>query len=461
MEKNKYVLPWYLNSIVIGILAAFSIFIIPAIIAILLVVKQNKLLNEFRQEALKSDNAEAKLRAEVGDKKVDLVLAREEFDKVIAELERAKNEMERKTQRSAAALEKIKSEILVAEDTIELESFALYKPRFKFANAEEYKNKLLDIRDQQKLMLKEGTAARGNSSWAVNNSSTQGKHLIKDVQKLCLRSFNNECDTAVASVKFNNYDRCEARIRKSAEAVEKLGKIMGIFISGRYVELKIKELQLALEYETKKQEEKEALRELKAQQREEAQARKEMEQAKQAAEKEQKHYTNALTKITEQLASCSDLQREELSAKKSEIESHLARITESIKDLDYRQANIKAGYVYVISNIGAFGENVYKIGMTRRLDPQERVDELGDASVPFKFDVHAMIFSENAPALEAALHREFESKKVNMINGRKEFFRVSLDEIKKVVFENHDKAVEFIDVPDAEQYRESLKIANA
>ena len=119
---------------------------------------------------------------------------------------------------------------------------------------------------------------------------------------------------------------------------------------------------------------------------------------------------------------------------------------------------MKAGYVYVISNIGAFGENVYKIGMTRRLDPQDRIDELGDASVPFNFDVHVMIFSDDAPALESALHRAFEDKKVNMVNQRREFFNVSLEEIKKVIKEHFDKTVEFIDVPDAEQYRISQKI---
>ena len=129
-----------------------------------------------------------------------------------------------------------------------------------------------------------------------------------------------------------------------------------------------------------------------------------------------------------------------------------------MEDIDYRQANQKAGYVYVISNIGAFGENIYKIGMTRRLDPQERIDELGDASVPFNFDVHAMIFSDNAPALESALHKAFEDRKVNMVNQRREFFNVTLDEIKKVVKNNFDKTVEFIDVPDAEQYRVSLKM---
>lgn len=119
---------------------------------------------------------------------------------------------------------------------------------------------------------------------------------------------------------------------------------------------------------------------------------------------------------------------------------------------------MRAGYVYVISNIGAFGENIYKIGMTRRLDPQDRIDELGDASVPFNFDVHAMIFSDDAPALEAALHRAFEDRKLNMVNQRREFFNVTLDEIKEVIRQNFDKTVEFVDVPNAEQYRVSQKL---
>ena len=144
--------------------------------------------------------------------------------------------------------------------------------------------------------------------------------------------------------------------------------------------------------------------------------------------------------------------------KKNDVEKNLIDLDIALKDVDYREANQKAGYVYVISNIGAFGNDVYKIGMTRRLNPQDRIDELGGASVPFKFDIHAMIFSDDAPALEAALHRAFENRKVNMANGRKEFFNVTLDEIKKVINANYDKTVDFIDIPPAQQYRESLKL---
>lgn len=223
-----------------------------------------------------------------------------------------------------------------------------------------------------------------------------------------------------------------------------------------YFNLKQSELTLALEYQIKKQDEKEALKQARADMREQAKLQKELEEQRKKIEKEQNHYQTAYEKIKQQLVS--DPDNTDLQDKMHQLENQLSDIDKALVEVDYRQANMKAGYVYIISNIGAFGENVYKIGMTRRLDPQERVDELGDASVPFNFDVHAMIFSDDAPALEAALHRAFEDKKLNMVNQRREFFNVTLDEIKKVVRENYDKTVEFIDVPDAEQYRISQKI---
>ena len=179
-------------------------------------------------------------------------------------------------------------------------------------------------------------------------------------------------------------------------------------------------------------------------------------------EKEKKHYENALSKIEKQISSTlGEAELALLSSKKEELTSKLEEIKEAQKQVDYREANQKAGYVYVISNIGAFGEGVYKIGMTRRLVPMDRIDELGDASVPFDFDVHAMIFSDDAPKLEAALHNAFADKKLNFVNQRREFFRVSLDEIKQVIKDNYDKTVEFIDIPAAEQYRQSLLIQKA
>lgn len=233
---------------------------------------------------------------------------------------------------------------------------------------------------------------------------------------------------------------------------------MEISITPSYYRLKIEELYLAFEYQRKKQEEKEAQKEARAMMREEAKLSREIEVEKKKLEKEQKHYQNALTKINEQLKNALESERASIEEKKAEIEEQLKKIDEDFKNVDYRAANQRAGYVYVISNIGAFGENVYKIGMTRRLDPMDRIDELGDASVPFNFDVHAMIFTEDAPGLETALHNAFADRKMNFVNQRREFFNVSLNEIKEVVKKNYDKTVEFVDIPPAEQYRESLKL---
>ncbi len=231
---------------------------------------------------------------------------------------------------------------------------------------------------------------------------------------------------------------------------------MSLYITSKYINLKVDELHLAFEYQQKKQEEKEAQKAARAEMREAARLQKEIEAQRKKIEKEQTHYQTAYEKLLKQLEECPE--NTDLLIKKVELESRLDDIDKAIKDIDYREANQRAGYVYIISNIGAFGENVYKIGMTRRLDPQDRVDELGDASVPFNFDVHAMIFSDDAPALESALHKAFENRKLNMVNTRREFFNVTLDEIKKVVKKNFDKTVEFIDVPYAEQFRVSQKM---
>ena len=306
-----------------------------------------------------------------------------------------------------------------------------------------YKERLTTIQNQQKQMIKQDIAASGNTDWTVNNNKAKGRKMVNDMKKLLLRAFNSECDETIGKVKYNNIETSVRKIVKSAEQIQKLGTIMSVYINQSYIDLKIVELYLAFEYQQKKQQEKEELK-------------KEIEEKRKKIKKEQTHYQQALKNLLSQIKEHGET--EDLIAKKAELETELSNIDKSIKDIDYREANQKAGYVYVISNVGSFGENIYKIGMTRRLEPQDRVDKLGDASVPFKFDVHAMIFSDNAPALEAALHRAFEDRKLNMVNTRREFFYVTLDEIKQVVKENFDKTVEFIDFPDAEQYRTSLKM---
>ena len=351
-----------------------------------------------------------------------------------------------------------REQIIELDDKITLQEFGLYRPTYDFISSDEYKAKLLDIRAQQKELIKKNAAVSGNSGFVYNGSVAQGNKIVADMQKLLLRAFNSECDDIISHVKFNNYDASKKRIDKSCDSISKLGKMMNIVVTRPYYELKVSELALALEYQMKKQQEKEELKEERARLKEEAKLLREIEEARRKLEKEQTHYQNALARIENQLLSDSD--NPDLLAKKQEIIKGLNDAEKALKDIDYREANKRAGYVYVISNIGAFGENVYKIGMTRRLEPQERVDELGDASVPFNFDVHAMIFTDDAPGLESALHKAFENKKLNMVNTRREFFNVTLDEIKSEIKKNFDRTVEFKDVPDAEQYRVSQKMKN-
>lgn len=427
------------------------------------------LLDIFHASKIKAENQ--RLTAELEEKNklltpemMDVVKVRKviaELDEQVEDLNEEIRMLSDEKEELLSTIEEHKQELFDVDEKVMLQEFALYEPKYDFVNSEQYKKQLDIIRTRQKEMIKEDAAIYGDTNWSVNGNAALGRRMVKDEKKLLLRAFNGECDSIIDRVTYSNYETSAKRIHASEEAISKLGRVHGVYISPDYVAYKFKELDLAFEYRQMKQKEKEEQKELRAQMREEAKLQREIEEARKKVEKEQNHYQNALCKINEQLKAASDADKEAILQKKAEIEAQLTEIDKNLKDIDYRESNAKAGYVYVISNIGAFGENVYKIGMTRRLDPQERVDELGDASVPFDFDVHAMIFSDNAPALEAALHKAFEDRKLNMVNQRREFFNVTLDEIKEVVRSHYDKSVEFIDFPQAEQYRTSLKMKEA
>lgn len=393
------------------------------------------------------------------------VLTPEEAERKLIRVNKEIEKREKDLQKTQDKLTQVKQECLQREtelkilkneidEEMQFIEYGLFEPTYKFANSDMYKERLKIVRDQEKLMIKNKTACTGATGWAVNGNLKQGQKMVSDLQKLLLRAFNTECDDIIRNVTVSNYERSKEKIYKSAQSISKLGEIAMIRIVEMYVGYKQQELILALEFEQVKQAEKERLRELREQQKEEAKAQKEIEEAKKKLEKEQTHYRNALEKINQQLVNNPD--NPDLLAKRAELEETISETEKAIADVDYREANKRAGYVYIISNIGAFGENVYKIGMTRRLEPLDRISELSGASVPFNFDVHALIFTEDAPGLESALHKAFEDKKVNKINTRREFFYVSLNEIKQVVRQNFDKTVEWIDVAEAEQYRQTV-----
>lgn len=415
---------------------------------------KNKELERLKEEyaRLKEDNEQ--LREMSGLNCIEkFQIQKTDLEKELADMEQNKLNLQND-------LENIQKQIIILDDELLMQSFGLYEPLYDFANSEQYKERLKNIRDLQKTMIRNKSAVEYFDGWTIDGSTAKGRKMTNDNIKQIIRTFNVECESVVEKVKFNNIESIKKRIEKSFNDLNKINETNRVELTREFLDLKIEELNLAYEYQVKKQEEKEEQKQLRERLKEEAKLQKELEEAKKNITKDLTHFNNALNDITKQLNNnnLSDEERNNLILKQNDIESKISQLSDELKDVDYRQSNQKAGYIYVISNIGAFGENIHKIGMTRRLNPQERIDELGSASVPFNFDVHAMIFTEDAPALENALHKAFDSKKVNMINKRKEFFNVTLDEIKEVIKSNYDKTVEFKNTVEAEQYRESLKL---
>lgn len=309
-------------------------------------------------------------------------------------------------------------------------------------------------------MIKEKTAITCPIEWTVDNNKAKGRTMTNRQIKLMARAFNGECDSIILKVRYNNIQSIEKRIESAYKAINKLGEPHHCSIQREYLTLKLEELRLVHEYAEKRQNEMEEERRIREQIRDEERALREIEKAKQDAEKEEQRYQKALDKARQEI-------EEATGARQDKLQSEIERLNELLLEAQANKERVlsraqmtKSGYVYVISNIGSFGDNVYKVGMTRRLEPTDRVRELGDASVPFRFDIHAMIYSENAPELENEIHRVLEKRSVNRVNTRKEFFNVSLEDIENIVKEQ-DVNAEFIHLPDAKEYRETQLIIAA
>lgn len=397
---------------------------------------------------------------------IDAVVAdkRKELDGIIADhdekLRGIKNKIEVLQQNYTAShkiYSDLKRQIEIYTESLDLSDYGIYDPHFQFGTSEEFKDKISWVREQQKGMVKNEMAVCGGDTITWNGSLSQGQAMVKCEKKLMLRAFNGECDSFIASVEWNNVNKMLERIDKSYDAINKIYEKQGIVIMHAYKKAKEDELRLTYEYRLKKHEEKEEQRVIREIMREEEKVQRDIEAAKIKADKEEAIYQKALAKVRKELEIASPADVEELQRQIADLEEKLKQ-TESGRERALSMAQqTRRGYVYVISNIGSFGDGMYKIGMTRRLDPMDRVTELGDASVPFGFDVHAMIYSEDAPSLEAALHKAFHSNRANMVNMRREFFNVSLNEIEKVVHECHG-VIEFTKTAEAIQYRETLAI---
>ena len=344
------------------------------------------------------------------------------IEQLKADHETQKAQLRQDYSNKRAIYENLLAEISVLEENLENISYGLYKPHYNFGTSDEFKKNIEAIRERQKLLIKNDMATYCPVKWEVSGSKVEGRKMTKHYSKLMLRAFNGECDAAVAKVSWNNIGNMEARIEKAHDAINKLGASHQITLTKDYYNLKVEELRLEFELEEKLHQEKEEQRRIREQMREEEKALREMEKVKKEAEEEEERYEKALKKAQEEVTNSTGKELDVLNEKIRVLEENLRKAHE-LKERAISQAQLtKSGHIYIISNIGSFGENVYKIGMTRRLEPLDRINELGDASVPFDFDVHAMIYSENAPELENTLHKRLEHRRMNLVNLRDEVF---------------------------------------
>ena len=404
----------------------------------------------------KDEVLEAKLQKLTDDieiKKIELAKLEQQINKgkeVISldtELARKRNELAR-----------LNEEITVANGNLNLQEFGFFERQYSFSDSTKYKDKLDSLRIQQKSMIKNGTAGRIITPMLLDNSKSKGKAMQNQLIKAALRGFNGEADALLVKVSVVNVDNKIKALRKVFEQLNKMYSRNLIEITYPYLDLKIEELRLAAEYELQKQEEKELLREQREKEREDKKLQAEIKAKRKQLEKDRDHFKNMVAKVTELLKEAKNDEVDELRRQLAEYQDKLSELDEIEEDIDYREGHATAGYVYVISNIGSFGEDVYKIGVTRRLEPLERIRELSSASVPFQFDVHALIFSEEAFALETELHNQLANYKVNKVNGRKEYFRVPFDEIRSILGTHKELTVELNEDAEAFEYRQTKAI---
>ena len=338
------------------------------------------------------------------------------------------------------------------EDYIDIKDMSQYE--YDYKDSKEFNEQLTKIRKKQRIMVKNKEAVVCDTEWEINGSISQGRKLTKDICKLTLDSFDDFCDNLIIKLRYSGIQTVKEKILKKYQKINKLLISFNSEISGKYVDLKFEEANLKCKWLMKKEEEKEEIRRREQEIKEQLKLEEEINKAKEKIQYEQTQFNTEIARLQEQLANEQGNKKTIMNQLKK-LQDKLAKLEEKKKDVLNRQINRKAGWVYVISNPSL--NNMVKIGVTRRLSPMDRVNELGSASVPFKFGVHSIIFSEDAFKLEHDLHMAFDNYRVNKVNKQKEFFAVTLDMVKEEVLK-HNPTATFIDNVVVDEYELSREM---
>jgi hypothetical protein len=376
---------------------------------------------------------------------------------IVRELQQSFQEVEQKLFAGKPVFNKLTETLNHNADQLKYIDVGLLPPTFKFDERESLKEQIEECLEKQFKLITRGGATTAYSNWEWFGSKSKGTEMVNAYQSLLLKAFNDEFDVIRKQMRHSTWDTTFTKFYKKNQQLAKLGETANVAMHQDYLLLKLEELRVwhseLIHKEELKQEKKKQQTLLR-------------EQAKQSGGdtedlEDDIYYRKSDLKKAQKIA------QQMHGASGADMELKISRMQNEIEKLEAKferatsQAQLtKAGYIYVISNIGSFGEGVVKIGMTRRLEPMDRVNELGDASVPFKFDVHTLTFVNDAPRIEKTLHRKFNDKRVNVENYRKEFFKVTPLEVSYAIEELGIECDWFFDV-EAKEYRESLLIREA
>ena len=404
------------------------------------------LFNKGQLEILEKENTE--LKQEIQSLKRFGAMDAIQIENEIAALRQNKVNLENSLSDLAGQVKAVRAELVETQDIAILQEVGIYEFSEILDTAVDYQDRIKAIEEKVKSANKpHGGATTSATGWTVNGSAKEGEHMINETCKLMLRAYNGEVEDALRTLKPFKVPAAIDRLAKVRDSIAKLGKTMQIEISGNYHSLRVSEIELTGDFLEKQAQEKEKAKAIAQQLKDEQKAQAEFEESKAAHLKELAQHETIL-KTAEKNGDTKVIEA---------TQSKIAEIHEAIASVEAGIANIKQGFVYVISNIGSFGEGVVKIGLTRRIHYEDRIHELSDASVPFIFDIHTVIASEDAVALEQNLHNALEEFRINKVNARKEFFRVTPTMVKdKLENLSGQHVLVFNEMAEAEEFRISV-----
>ncbi|TLF79625.1 DUF4041 domain-containing protein [Nocardia cyriacigeorgica] len=371
----------------------------------------------------------------------------------IAELQRLRDEYARQVAGEQAQLDELRKQVVQTREDQILQEIGIYEFHHPLSDSVVYRDQLRILRGEIKALARSDAGAiEASTTWAVEGSVTEGRKLVRECSRLMLRAYNVEADNLVRGLKPYKLRTALERLDKIAFTIERLGKTMKLRIAPAYHRLRYRELEMTAAHLEQVAQLKQLEREERDRQREEHKAQQEMARERTRIDREEKRYRSALAEF-ERAGQGSASEADEVREKLRELEFRRQRV-------DFQTANTTAGHLYILSNIGAFREDMIHIGFTRRFDPEDRIDDLNNTAVPFPFDVHLKFYDEDAAGIEAELHRRLAHRRVNRVNLRREFFYATPAEVRDLLQEvAPGKALEFAELAEAVDYRRSLEAA--